>query len=167
MTQSEDNEPDEAKHRLLMARTADMLAVPSQICLCRACHRAGKCCMILVRSSEPACLIFLLPEERQAFDELLAEVRSVEERMGILPRQPMPADPEACALQEAAIEIIVAALGSHPLNRPHLRRWLRQLQARPTAGIAKGEEVVSGDRIGQGTDDQGQISHLASPRPCR
>ena len=117
---------------LLMQLTAEMLAMPFRICPSRDCRRTLACRYRNSRSGEPACLQRLDPVQREAFDELFTLVLKIADALAI--ECPAP-DADARALEEAAIEIVLAARRQRPRLGHLFPDWLAGYRA---AGTAEG-----------------------------
>lgn len=62
----------------LLARAAEMFALPANVCFIRGCRRARSCAHVFVDNRQPVCLSNLDAEERRLFDtfaELMRDVR--------------------------------------------------------------------------------------------
>ncbi len=89
---------------MIMAHTAEMLAVPHRVCR-RDCRRKKRCRWHFKTTGEPCCLSQLTTEQRRLFDELYAvalDIRDNGGRMGLMYAWP---DPAQRALQDAGVEI--------------------------------------------------------------
>ena len=111
---------------LLMRLTAEMLALPFRVCLSRDCRRALACQYRHVRSGEPPCLGLLNATERQAFDQLFTLVLKTADA---LPLESPDGNADARALEEAAIEIILAARRCRPHLAHLFSAWLARYRA--------------------------------------
>lgn len=115
-----------ADRNLLMRLTAEMLAVPFRVCGHRDCRRALACGYRRVRNGEPPRLLQLYPAEREAFDELFTLVLKIADALAI-ERPARNAD--ARALEEAAIEIVLAARRTRPQLGFLFPPWLAKYRA--------------------------------------
>jgi len=111
---------------LLMRLTAEMLALPFRVCLSRDCRRALACRYRRVRSGEPACLAHLDATEREAFDQLFTLVLKTADA---LPVASPAGNADARALEEVAIEIILAAQRRCPHLAHLFPAWLARYRA--------------------------------------
>ena len=126
-----------ADRNLLMRLTAEMLAVPFCVCGHRDCRRALACRYRRVRSGEPHCLERLNHWERVAFDQLFTLVLKMADA---LPVERPARNADARALEEAAIEIILAARRSRPELGFLFPPWLAKYGA---AGVASERSQVA------------------------
>lgn len=92
--------------RHLLARAAEMLALPERICRNRACRRHGRCHWYFETRQEPCCLANLDAEQRRLFDDFVAVARDVRD-LGNSRGKVSFASPyrETRALQDAAVEV--------------------------------------------------------------
>ncbi|MDX3925320.1 MAG: hypothetical protein QHC90_05845 [Shinella sp.] len=110
----------------LMARCADMLAMPQLACRRRSCKRGKKCGWRFPASGEPCCLANFDGAQRAAFDALYAEALAVR-RQAISSWYVLDIaspDPERRALQDAAVEIMRTRLEGKAL--PRFDKWRRK-----------------------------------------
>lgn len=70
-----DKTPLPPRDTALLARTAEMLALPQRVCRRRECRRRGRCGWFFAATGEPCCLANLDPAQRALFDELAEKVR--------------------------------------------------------------------------------------------
>lgn len=92
--------------RHLLARTAEMLALPQRVCRRRDCRRKGRCAWFFKATQAPCCLANLDAEQRRLFDEVVAIARDVRDYGNSWSKLSF-ASPcrETRALQDAAVEI--------------------------------------------------------------
>ena len=107
----------------LMARTAEMLALPQTVCRRRACRRNGRCSWFHAKSQAPCCLANLDAEQRRLFDQLLKLVRDARDFGSyagkIVFASPWRGERE---LQDAAVE------AARPLVAKRARRAFRAFE---------------------------------------
>lgn len=108
----------------LMARTAEMLALPQFVCRRRDCRRNGRCSWYDRESQAPCCLANLDTGQRRLFDQLLKLVRDARD-FGSYDSKIVFASPwrEERALQDAAVE------AARPLVAKRARRAFRAFEA--------------------------------------
>ncbi|WP_432348097.1 hypothetical protein WMC41_10710 [Shinella yambaruensis] len=92
--------------RHLLARAAEMLALPQRVCRIRACRRQGRCAWFFHGTQEPCCLANLDAAQRRLFDDVAAIARDVRD-LGNSWGKLSFASPwrETRALQDAAVEV--------------------------------------------------------------
>jgi hypothetical protein len=61
----------------LLARIAEMLALPWRACRQRDCRRRGRCCWVSRNTQQPFCLRNLDAGQRAQFDAVAEEVRDI------------------------------------------------------------------------------------------
>jgi hypothetical protein len=61
----------------LLARIAEMLALPWRACRLRNCRRRGRCCWVSRNTQQPFCLRNLDAGQRAQFDAVAEEVRDI------------------------------------------------------------------------------------------
>ncbi|MFT4162936.1 hypothetical protein [Shinella sp.] len=90
----------------LLARTAEMLALPERVCRRRSCRRKKCCAWVFRRTQQPCCLANLDAGQRALFDQLAEQVRDVRD-YGRRDSKLSFASPwrDERALQDAAVEI--------------------------------------------------------------
>ncbi len=92
--------------RHLLARAAEMLALPERVCRRRACRRKACCAWYFPATQEPCCLANLDAAQRRLFDDFVALARNVRD-LGNARGKVSFASPfrETRALQDAALEV--------------------------------------------------------------
>jgi hypothetical protein len=91
--------------RKLLARTAEMLALPERICRRRECRRRKGCSWFFRATQQPCCLANLDAEQRRLFDELAETVRNARDFGSWASKVRMTSTfRETRALQDAAVE---------------------------------------------------------------
>lgn len=108
----------------LLARTAEMLALPQFVCRRRDCRRNGRCSWLFRSTGEPCCLANLDAEQRGHFDAFAKLVRDARD-FGSWNSKIIFASPwrETRALQDAAVE------AARPLVSRAARRCFRAFEA--------------------------------------
>jgi hypothetical protein len=103
--------------RALLARTAEMLALPERVCRRRDCRRRGRCGWFFKDTRQPCCLANLDAAQRRLFDEFAEQVRDVRD-YGNLHSKLAYASPfvETRALQDAAVEVARTLLSGAALR---------------------------------------------------
>ena len=76
--------PDRINTRLA-TRTAEMLALPHQVCRRRDCRRNNACSWHRNANGEPCCLINLTAEQRAIFDDVYRAARFAQGFLGTNP----------------------------------------------------------------------------------
>ena len=90
----------------LLARTAEMLALPELACRRRDCRRRRRCTWIFRDTRQPCCLANLDAAQRALFDQLAETVRDVRDYGGRDSKLVFAsAWREERALQDAAVEV--------------------------------------------------------------
>src|SRR5690606_16276866 len=114
----------------LMARTAEMLALPEMVCRRRDCRRVRRCGWIFPKTREPCCLANLDAEQRRLFDQLLKLVRDARD-FGSWDSKIVFASPWRAArdLQDAAVEAAFP-LVARP-DRRAFRAFVKKRAAQP------------------------------------
>ena len=89
----------------LLARTAEILALPERICRRRECRRRHRCLWFFPDTQQPCCLANLDAAQRRLFDELAETVRDARNfgRWDSKVRMTSPYR-ETRALEDAAVE---------------------------------------------------------------
>ena len=101
----------------LMARTAEMLAMPHLACHRRNCRRKNACDWHFKNSGEPCCLRNLAAAQRQIFDEFYRQAQIILEHGGHQGLTYTWGNPEQRALLDAAVEIARTAVPPHDKRR--------------------------------------------------
>lgn len=101
----------------LLARTAEMLALPERTCRRRSCRRQKRCAWLFRSTQQPCCLANLDAGQRALFDQLAEQVRDVRD-YGRRNSKLSFASPRRSerALQDAAVEIARALLRGERLR---------------------------------------------------
>ena len=116
----------------LLARTAEMLALPERVCRRRSCRRQKGCAWIFHKTQQPCCLANLDAGQRALFDALAEQVRDARDygrRDGPLSFASPWRDNRA--LQDAAVEITRPLLRGERLRE--FRRFAGIREKRPPA----------------------------------
>ena len=100
--------------RHLLARTAEMLALPERICRHRDCRRRHRCTWFFRETQQPCCLANLDAGQRRLFEELAETVRDARDfgRWDSKIRMTSPYR-ETRALQDAAVEAARPLVAGH------------------------------------------------------
>ena len=104
-------------HTRLMARTAEMLAMPHLACHRRNCRRKNACDRYFKATREPCCLRNLTTAQRQIFDEFYGQALIILEHGGHQGLTYAWGDPMQRALLDAAVEIARTAVPPHDKRR--------------------------------------------------
>ena len=124
--------------RLLLARTAEMLAVPERICRRRDCRRRHRCNWFFRATQQPCCLANLDADQRRLFDELAQTVADAEHFGYLASKIRMSSSyRETRALQDAAVETAHALVSGR--KRKAFRAFEKMRAAQP-APKYEGEE---------------------------
>lgn len=119
-----DRDPPAPYDPALLARAADMLALPERVCRRRDCRRKQRCSWVFSRTQQPCCLANLDAEQRRLFDIFASHMESARVNgawdSGILCASPYA---ETRALQDAAVE------ATRPLHRYGRLAWYRRFAA--------------------------------------
>ena len=94
----------------LMARTAEMLALPHLACRRRECRRKNRCSWYFSQSGEPCCLRNLTAGQRRLFDELYEPAIKICSDGGICGMMYNWGDFLLRPLQDAGVEIARAII---------------------------------------------------------
>jgi hypothetical protein len=89
----------------LASRTAEMLALPHQVCRRRCCRRNNACSWHRNANGEPCCLINLTAEQRAIFDEAYRAARFAQNFFGTNPEYFKGQAGEQKALDDLGIAI--------------------------------------------------------------
>lgn len=117
----------------LLARTAEMLDVPSHACFIRECRRRHRCSWVLRDGGQPFCLDNLDPEERRLFDDFAELVRDVRDysypASKLLFASPWRGERD---LQDAAVAVARALLSGRRLRAFRAFEALRAQEPPPS-----------------------------------
>ena len=116
----------------LLARTAEMLALPERVCRHRSCRRQKRCAWFFRKTQQPCCFANLDAGQRALFDQLAEQVRDVRDygrRDSKLSFASFWHDERA--LQDAAVEVTRPLLRGERLRE--FRRFAGIREKRPPA----------------------------------
>ena len=116
----------------LLARTAEMLALPERVCRRRSCRRRRCCARVFRGTQQPCCLANLVAGQRALFDQLAEQVRDLRDYgrpdSGLSFASPWR---DERALQDAAVEIARQLLRGGRLRA--FRRFAGRREKQPPA----------------------------------
>jgi len=126
----------------LMRVTAEMLAMPERACRLRNCRRKRRCSRIMTRTRDAVCVHRLPPAQHAVFEELYEKVILIAD--DIPDAVPAP-DPEARALEEAAIEIIRATRARRPRMARKFDDWVARYRRQESGENESAPFVLADD----------------------
>lgn len=114
----------------LLARAAEMLALPERVCRRRDCRRRARCSWVFRTQQQPCCLANLDAGQRQLFDTFAEQMRDAR-ALGGYDSGFAFASPfrETRALQDAAVEAVRPLLAFGRLR--HYRIFVARREKRP------------------------------------
>ncbi len=124
-------------HTRLMARTAEMLAMPHLACRRRDCRRKNTCFWHFKNSGEPCCLHNLTAAQREVFDEFYRQALIILEHGGHQGLTYTWGNPGQRAFLDACVELARTAVPPHDKRRFDAFRRDRETIPPRTPPVAK------------------------------
>ncbi len=124
-------------HTRLMARTAEMLAMPHLACRRRDCRRKNTCFWHFKNSGEPCCLHNLTAAQREIFDEFYRQALIILEHGGHQGLTYTWGNPGKRAFLDVCVELARTAVPPHDKRRFDAFRRDRETIPPRTPPVAK------------------------------